>query len=543
MKIRNTATLVLALGILSTFVALANEDFERWMQQQQTEFQEYRDKRDKEFTAFLKQNWREVDLLKGVKRDEAPKPVRMPVAEPAPTPPVSRDVPVTPAPSPQPQTVAPPTIPVVPVPGAPVTRSERPVPVTPQAPKVVAPEPVLPAPAPSKPVPPPVIVSPRPVTPPPPPVTSKPAQNKHDGRKAVISYFGDDITLYYDPALKVTLSGQVNKKLISDTWSRLSRADFEPIVEQLNAIRDQRRLNDWAFAVLVDNFSRNVAGSGNSRTFLNWFILIKSDFQARVAYDTSTITLLVPTRQKLYGVSYFTLDGTKYYAVNFEGGRNKLGRVYTYDGKYPGATDAFDMRLTSDMIDTSKDTRRKLSFDFDRKQYEIEVWYDRERVSFLNSYPQLDLDMYFASKVADNSARSLQSQLAEHIEGMTELDAVNFLLRFVQTSFEYKTDDENFGEENYLFPEETLHYRYSDCEDRSVLFAWLVRNLLGLETIGLDYPGHVAVAVNFKGQVKGDAVTWKGRRFVVTDPTYINAVAGMTMPQFRSTNPSVIQIL
>ena len=31
MKIRNTATLVLALGILSTGVALANEDFERWM--------------------------------------------------------------------------------------------------------------------------------------------------------------------------------------------------------------------------------------------------------------------------------------------------------------------------------------------------------------------------------------------------------------------------------------------------------------------------------------------------------------------------------
>jgi hypothetical protein len=128
------------------------------------------------------------------------------------------------------------------------------------------------------------------------------------------------------------------------------------------------------------------------------------------------------------------------------------------------------------------------------------------------------------------------------MDGMSETEAVNFLLRFVQTSFSYKTDDRQFGRENYLFPEETIFYPYSDCEDRSVLFAWLVRRLLSLEVIGLNYPGHVATAVQLKNSIDGDYVSHDGKRYTVADPTFINATAGMTMPEFKKTRPEIILI-
>jgi hypothetical protein len=126
---------------------------------------------------------------------------------------------------------------------------------------------------------------------------------------------------------------------------------------------------------------------------------------------------------------------------------------------------------------------------------------------------------------------------------MSEIEAVNLLLRFVQTAFKYKTDAGQFGFENYLFLEETLYYPYSDCEDRSVLFAWLVRSLLGLQVVGLNYPGHIATAVKFSDATKGDTVTFNHVKYVVSDPTYINATAGMTMPEFKHKTPEVIQIL
>ena len=76
-----------------------------------------------------------------------------------------------------------------------------------------------------------------------------------------------------------------------------------------------------------------------------------------------------------------------------------------------------------------------------------------------------------------------------------------------------------------------------------MFFAWLVKNLLGLEVVGLDYPGHIATAVRFNEQVSGDAIRFNNKRYVVTDPTYINASAGMAMPEYKNKRPGVITIL
>lgn len=465
----------------------ANSEFQQWMQQQsqgvdaqKKEFQEYKDKRDKEFTDFLKAHWKAVDIVKGEVRDEAPKPDVMPVASPAPVSPV-----------------------VI----------EKPVAVTVPEPE---PEPV------KKPVPAPVVVAPK-------------------GRPVNIDFFGKQVRFYYDAGLKQSFSSSINKNAVSDYWSALSQTDYEDLLKQLNAQKKSLQLNDWAYASLINKLSSAISNNRrNESTLLSWFLLAKSGYRARVAYSKTAVYLLVPSEHEMFEVSYFTFSGIRYYAVEFDGNRQKLGQVFTYDGEYPDTTKEFDMQVTSVVASNDKDERRHLSFEFEGKKYNIDVSYDRGRVKFFSTYPQLNLNLYFASGVYKVTATPLQKQLAVHMQGMSEQRAVNFLLRFVQTSLKYETDEQQFGEENYLFPEETLFYPYSDCEDRAVLFAWLVQSLLNLQVVGLDYPGHVAAAVHFNESVSGDSISYKGKRFVVTDPTYINANAGMTMPDFKQYKPTVI---
>ena len=488
MKIKNTALVSMCTCSIIFFATQvsANNEFQQWMQQQsqgvsaqKKEFLEYKDKRDKEFTAFLKAQWKPVDIVKGEVLDEAPKPDVMPVAEPPPAP-----------------TVTPATKPVV-------ISVPRPAPVKPPE---TAPLAVVPG-----------------------------------GRPVDIDFFGRQVRFYYDASLNQRLSSNINKDAVSAYWSALSRSEYQGLLKQLESQKASLQLNDWAYASLIHKLATAIDNNRrNESALLSWFLLAKSGYKARIAFDSSSVYLLVPSQHEMFDVSYFTFGGKRYYAVDFEGNKQTLGRVYTYDGEYPDANKAFDMQVTSVVASNDTDARRHLSFDFEGKRYNIDVTYDRGRVGFFSTYPQLNLDMYFGSDVYKVTATPLQKQLAAHMKGMSEQQAVNFLLRFVQTSLKYQTDDGQFGRENYLFPEETLYYPYSDCEDRAVLFAWLVQSLLGLQVVGLDYPGHVAAAVHFNETVPGDSVDYQGKRYVVTDPTYINASAGMTMPDFKRFRPTVI---
>jgi hypothetical protein len=58
-----------------------------------------------------------------------------------------------------------------------------------------------------------------------------------------------------------------------------------------------------------------------------------------------------------------------------------------------------------------------------------------------------------------------------------------------------------------------------------------------LEVVGLDYPGHVAAAVRFDETEPGDFVQYKGAKFTITDPTYMEASIGMCMPEYKNMNP------
>jgi hypothetical protein len=481
--------LLFLLGVCSP--AHSVSEFEQWRQQQQQSFQQYRDERDREFTVFLQEHWREIELIKGFVRDDRPKPLVIPVAKPEPVRPIAE---------PEPET-------------RPVEKTVKPLPVT-AVPDVVVPLKPLAVPT-----------------------------EERKGLRVQVNYFGTPITFYCDPALRKSLPNRINASVISEFWSGLSKTGYEPLLQQLNRQKTALRLNDWGYAVLLHKLAEQLyPSSDNQQVLLTWFMMAKSGYSSRIAFDDRNVYLLVPSMHRIYDVTYFTFDNERYYAVNFDAEPARPGKVYTYDGHYPGAVNKMDMTIRTSAAKTSEAQSRLLSFEFGGRLYEIEAGYDKAYVDFLDTYPQLDLEVYFESEVAESAESPLLQQLAKEIEGMSELEAVNFLLRFVQTSLQYKTDERQFGRENYLFPEETIYYDYSDCEDRSVLFAWLIKRLLGMEVVGLNYPGHVATAVHIMQNEEGDYVTYNGKRYTVTDPTYINATAGMTMPEFRNTRPNVIPI-
>ena len=87
------------------------------------------------------------------------------------------------------------------------------------------------------------------------------------------------------------------------------------------------------------------------------------------------------------------------------------------------------------------------------------------------------------------------------------------ILDYVQHSFNYSTDQDQFGKEKYFFCEENFYYPKNDCEDRAILLSWLVRRLVGLDVVLLHYPNHLCTAVRFTtNEAHGDYLTIDGER-------------------------------
>jgi len=348
-------------------------------------------------------------------------------------------------------------------------------------------------------------------------------------------FYGTHLCIPVPDDMRSTFSASVDEQNFASYWKKMSDSGFDAPIVELLRVKSNLNLNDYAMYLLVNELGTRATKDRNSATLFSWFVLTKMGYKIRLAYHSKGVSLLVPVFNQLYGFSYLTFGGVKYYMLD-----GTTGAVKTYEKDYPAANQIMNFNLYKPPSFDVDTLTRNIGFSFDSKQYNIKVLYNKNLIDFYSSYPQCYIWLYFDAGVSEITKESLATELWPIMKGMPEKDAASFLLKMVQTGFSYKTDQEQFGKEKYFFPEEILHYEACDCEDRSVFFAYIINELLDLPVISLNYPQHVSTAVCFTSMVNGDLIQYDNRRFTVCDPTYINAPVGATMPQFKKSKFSII---
>lgn len=350
-------------------------------------------------------------------------------------------------------------------------------------------------------------------------------------------YYGVDVAFEVDPKIRRFRISSVNEGSLSKAWGELAGMEVSAAIHQASAYGEEMNLNDWAMLKLFEGLADDLTGSGNEKTVLTWFFLNRYGYNVRIAYATNKVSLLVPATTQLYGVKYLLLGGKKYYITT----ELNSQQIYTYESPYPLAQQDVDLHIHRPMLLGNDLKERKLSFEHAGESFAVPVVYNRSHVKFFEEYPITEIEVYLNAPVSEALKSSLNAGLKNKVEKMSDPEAVNFLLSLVQKSFDYKTDPEQFGREKFFFPEEVFHYPFSDCEDRSAIFSYLVRELKGIDVVGLDYPGHLATAVKLPGE-SGSYVSVGRDRYIVADPTYVNAPFGLVMPQFAQSPVKVVRV-
>ncbi len=372
------------------------------------------------------------------------------------------------------------------------------------------------------------------------------------GSDVSIDFYGKKLDFVVDAKLRLK-NKSVKESDVANYFEEISTMTNETsaLWKQVDNYVKTMGLNDWGYFCILRSLSENIFEDVDNRVLFCFYMLRnEGDFKVKVARGKSsnklTLLAVIDNKKEVYSYSFFRFDDSaepqlKYYSIY--GGGNSKESIYTYD--YCNQ----DKNLKQIGLDFHNqlnmgkcDVVRELTFE--KINSKIELPYNSSHVAYLNDVPMTVFPIYFASPISVEAQNVFNQKLNELKKQYSAIQFIDILLNFVQTAFDYKTDAQQFGYEKYFYPEEVLAYPYSDCEDRSALFAWLVTNYTDAKVLGLQYEGHVATAVCFGENVdmEGDKFSYAGKKYYVCDPTYINASIGMSMPQFKGKMPKIIKL-
>lgn len=332
---------------------------------------------------------------------------------------------------------------------------------------------------------------------------------------------------------------------VFQAWRDYQRLDMSDALSSLRAISDDMCLNDWLVLALVRSYADALLGSGTpaERVLLEQCLLVKMGYDVRLARTNKQLLLLVPFEQEVFERRFVRTGGKDYYLMfdDLESDPGEKSVLYPCEPSKKGTAGGKTLSLLFDEKSAlNVPTDDEYDCDFDDGMIHVACKVNPRVMQMLRDYPLMDLECYAASVVLPHFRDAIEGQLMPQLEGMSQCDAADALLHFVQFVFGYEDDLEHYGREKVNFVEENFYYDKNDCEDRSILYAYLVRALLGLDVQFIQYPGHDCTAVRFTDCLThGNGYYYGGDYYLICDPSYVGAPIGQCMPEFRSVLPVV----
>ena len=480
------------LAAVSVLPAAAQEFkdlFDEFAKEARQDFEDFQKDANKMFSDMLRESWEEFQLMTAVERPRKPEPETLPVAP-------SDSLPSS------------------------VALPEPVAPTTPQLPAELLPE------------------QPAEVIP-----------DKYDPMSYPAGTFTDLSFSFYNVLASMSIPKSIvnhhmrdcRETEVADFWDILAKDEHKAVLWQIDRNVEKMGLSGWSRYMWVKTLSDVTFGEArrNEREVFKTFMLNQMGVDARLGVVDGRLETMLAVKETVYAQIYLHLDGRNYY---LDKDIQKADRVLTYTSLFPDPVEPLSVEVTRPLRIEREGKTVTLERPSNVFSEPMTLKINVNHCQYFLDFPQVYVDVYARAAVDPVFADALLAGFLPHLEGKTDLEKVSILMAYMHYDFAYATDDEQFGFEKSFFVEENFVYPCNDCEDRSILFSFLVRNLVGLDVVLLDYPDHIATAVCFKEDVPGDHFTYDGKRYVICDPTYIGASVGMTMESYLDVEFKVLPL-
>ncbi len=346
-----------------------------------------------------------------------------------------------------------------------------------------------------------------------------------NGQNYTFDFYNGTFNFSADSTVNLLVSKTANATEVSKFYTEISSGNYTPLISSLKKYQEKYNLNDWIYYQLIRKTAELISPKADNYfryTLYKWFLLSKCGYDARLAVGNEQVIFYVRNEENINDIPFFMIDGKKYMCLNY----HDYGKLFKKADAYipvnisiPEAKNAFSYKVTR-MPDFKPESyeEKDVEFSYRQKIYHFKLKVNEDVQTIFKNYPGVDFESYFNIPLSRETYSSLIPILKNNLKEMDQKKGVDYLMRFTRYAFLYENDEQNFGAEKRLSPEQTLLNKYSDCDDRAALFFYLVKEIYNLPMVALLYPTHLTMAVQFDKPV-GEFIVYNGKKYSFCEPT------------------------
>ncbi|MFC5282679.1 hypothetical protein [Pedobacter alpinus] len=346
------------------------------------------------------------------------------------------------------------------------------------------------------------------------------------GQNIAFQFYNKTFNIVADSSFNVDFKDKISEKSIHQFYNKVNDSNYQSLVNTLVQYKNENQLNDWFYYQLVRKTVQQISPKEDNYeryTLYKWFLLVKSGYDTRLAIGNDhQLLFYVWSDEDISDIPFFTSNKKQFVCLNFHDFKNAnylTDKVVPIGIYIKEAINSFSYKVTQIPDLNPADYKGKLlTFNYREKAYYFNVKLSSNLQTLFKNYPIVDFESYFNIPLSKETYSSIIPLLKKNIKGLTQKKGVDYLMRFTRNAFLYENDNDIYGKEKRLSPEQTLFSDYSDCDDRAALFFYLVKEIYNLPMITLLYPTHITIAVKFDKPI-GTPISYKGENYYVCEPT------------------------
>ncbi len=332
-----------------------------------------------------------------------------------------------------------------------------------------------------------------------------------------VDLYGHKISIAFQKPQR-NIAQPLQQAQIENYLNQVSASKIEEVLSQMDAVSQKFGMDDMAYLLFANKVAQKIYPDFYEQSLFKYQLLKQKGYRVILGYSVDFLTVYANLDFKVHNVAFVEHAGFTYTDLSFA---QQLETCQEQLFEVPKNGRAVTMNETRPPFFEALSKPYSVHFEYEGMSYHFQGLLNQSLVQYYRELPAIEFgQVYLNYQMSGLSKGSLINALKQATNHMFPAKQIDFLLQFAQTAFPYKKDIDAIGIEKFAFPEEVLANQYADCEDKSVLFAYLAKEVLDLPSVALIYyvDNHLNVGVAFNHKSAYNFI-YNNQKYLVCEPS------------------------